>query len=70
MAYLKEKGIGSAIHYPEAIPLQPGYRKVPVVCSLAETLKVNDEILSLPMYPELTENEVKQIITAIRSFFK
>ena len=69
-AYLKENNIGTAIHYPEAIPLQPGYRKVPAVCSLAETLKVNDEILSLPMYPELTENEVHQIITAIRSFFK
>ena len=68
--YLKEQGICTAIHYPQAIPLQPGYKKVPNICNLAETLKVNDEILSLPMYPELTETEVRQIIMAVRGFFK
>ena len=70
IAYLKENGISTAIHYPEAIPLQPGYKKIPLICSLAETLKVNEEILSLPMYPELTDEEVCKIISAIRSFFK
>ncbi len=68
--FLKKNDICTAIHYPEAIPLQPGYKKVPPICTLAETLKVNDEILSLPMYPELTANEVHQIIAAIRSFFE
>lgn len=70
IAYMRDNGIGCAIHYPVAIPLQPGYEKIPHICDLSETLKVNDEILSLPMYPELTENEVHQIITAIRSFFR
>ena len=70
MSYLREKGIGTAIHYPVAIPLQPGYKAVPQICDLTETFKVNDEILSLPMYPELTDPEVDQIISAIRSFFK
>ena len=70
MAYLREKGIGTAIHYPVAIPLQTGYKAIPQICDLTETFKVNNEILSLPMYPELTDQEVGQIISAIRSFFK
>ena len=70
MAYLREKGIGTAIHYPVAIPLQTGYKAIPQICDLTETFKVNNEILSLPMYPELTDQEVSQIISAIRSFFK
>ncbi|MBE6390463.1 MAG: DegT/DnrJ/EryC1/StrS family aminotransferase [Lentisphaerae bacterium] len=68
--YMKENGIGCAIHYPVAIPLQPGYEKIPHICDLSETLKVNDEILSLPMYPELTGAEVETIISALRGFFK
>ena len=67
--YMKENGIGCAIHYPVAIPLQPGYEKIPHICDLSETLKVNDEILSLPMYPELTGAEVEKIISALRGFF-
>ena len=68
MAYLKENGIGTAIHYPVAIPSQTGYKTIPKICDLTETLKVNDEILSLPMYPELTDDEVAEIISKIRSF--
>ena len=70
MTYLKENGIGTAIHYPVAIPLQTGYKAIPKICDLTETLNVNDEILSLPMSPELTDEEVAEIISKIRSFFK
>ena len=69
LTYMRENGIGCAIHYPEAIPLQPGYEKIPRVCDLSETLSVNDTILSLPMYPELTAEEVEKIIAVLRGFF-
>ena len=67
--YLKEHGILTAIHYPLAIPEQPGYQHIPLPVPLSETLKANSEILSLPMYPELTESEVDEIITVIKEFF-
>ena len=68
-ARLKECGIGTAVHYPEAIPLQPAYRDVPRPVGLDRTFEVNGEILSLPMYPELTDGEVGTIISAVRQFF-
>lgn len=67
--FLKGKNIGTAIHYPEPIPRQPAYAHVPLTVSLENTFAINDEILSLPMYPELTDEEVKEIIAALRGFF-
>lgn len=65
-AYLKEHGIGTAIHYPNPVHLQPFYSnrqdrhgQFPV----AE--KICNEILSLPMYPELSEEQVKIVASEI-----
>ena len=68
--HLRANGIGCAIHYPEAIPLQPGYRAIPRPCGLETTLRINEEILSLPMYPELTDDEVDKVLLAVRGFFR
>lgn len=63
---LKERGIGTAIHYPKPVHLQPFYSngmdrrgQFPV----AE--KICSEILSLPMYPELTEEQVETVASEI-----
>ena len=68
-ACLKEHGIGTAIHYPNPVHLQPFYAndkdrrgQFPV----AE--KTCTEILSLPMYPELTEEQIGQVVASIREF--
>lgn len=68
-AYLKEHGIGTAIHYPKPVHLQPFYAKnadrhgeFPV----AE--RACNEILSLPMYPEMTEDQVMQVAKVITEF--
>jgi dTDP-4-amino-4,6-dideoxygalactose transaminase len=60
---LEEKGIGCAVHYPIPIHLQEacrnlGYRSgaFPVAESLAE------EFLSLPMFPELTEDQIEYVV--------
>jgi dTDP-4-amino-4,6-dideoxygalactose transaminase len=65
---LAEVGIGAAIHYPVPVHLQPAYRhysdtniKLPI------TEDVAGEILSLPMFPELTHAAVEAITAAIRS---
>ncbi len=67
--YLKDNGVGTAIHYPVPVHLQPGYADLgsgrgsfPVSEQLA------GEILSLPMFPELTAKETQQTAALICQF--
>jgi dTDP-4-amino-4,6-dideoxygalactose transaminase len=68
-AYLAEAGIGSGIHYPIPLHLQKayqylGYKKgdFPV------TERVAEEILSLPMFPQLQPNQQKQVVAKLLEF--
>lgn len=59
-AYLKERGIGTGIHYPEPVHLQPFFASLGCTRGQFPTAeKICQEILSLPMYPELTEEQVE-----------
>lgn len=61
-ASLQAQGIGALIHYPVPIHLQPAYRdRLPGAHLLPATEAAAAEILSLPLYPELTEVEVRQV---------
>ena len=66
-ARLKAAGIGTGIHYPVPVHLQPAYRgRVPLgPAGCAETVRAAEEVFSLPMYPELTEAQVARICTAL-----
>lgn len=68
-ARLKDQGIATAIHYPVPVHLQPAYKgRValgPAGC--AETDAAAREIFSLPMFPELTEDQVARVCAALRS---
>ena len=69
-AYLKERAIGSNVYYPLPLNLQPcfaylGYREGQ--CPEAE--KAAKEVLSLPVFPELTTAQLDEVIEAVRSFF-
>jgi dTDP-4-amino-4,6-dideoxygalactose transaminase len=69
--YLTEKGIHSLVHYPVPIHQQPAYKgRVKSSGNLSETEKASKEILSLPLYPELPESDVKSVIETVRSFLK
>ncbi len=69
MKQLSDQGIGTAIHYPLPIHLQPAYRgRLGNAGSLPETERAAHEILSLPMFPELSESDVKAVADAIRDF--
>jgi dTDP-4-amino-4,6-dideoxygalactose transaminase len=67
--YLREKGIGTLIHYPIPIHLQGAYRELGLKDgSLPITEKYASEILSLPIFPELTNEEIEYISTSVNSF--
>lgn len=67
--YLEENGVGCAIHYPYPIHLQDAYLFLGhKQGSLPETEKAAGEILSIPIFPELTTEEQKYIVKIINAF--
>jgi len=63
----KSKGIGVGIHYPVPLHKQPAFMKLGYGdIKLPVTEKAAREILSLPMYPELTEDQIIYIADAIK----
>ncbi len=68
LTFLKEKSIGASIHYPVPVHLQPVYRSLHGCDKLPETEKITKEIISLPIYPELSELDIQTTIKTIRDF--
>ncbi|MBN8216048.1 MAG: DegT/DnrJ/EryC1/StrS family aminotransferase [Spirochaetes bacterium] len=67
--HLQSKGIGAAIHYPLPVHLQDAYRgRVRGGEALPESERACREILSLPLFPGLTEGEQQTVIDAVKSF--
>ncbi|AFM25497.1 UDP-4-amino-4,6-dideoxy-N-acetyl-beta-L-altrosamine transaminase [Desulfomonile tiedjei] len=68
---LREQGIGVNVHYIP-VHLHPFYRKRfgtgPGLCPVAE--KAYDEILSLPMFPRMTDQDVQEVIVALSKVLK
>ena len=68
-AFLKQKGIGALVHYPVPVHLQPAYRgRLKGSDSLPESERAAREVLSLPMYPELSAAELQAVIDAVPAF--
>lgn len=68
-AHLEKHGIGVGIHYPIPIHLQKAYRDLGYQKGdfpVAE--KLSAEVLSLPMYAELTEKQIEEVCATIKSF--
>jgi dTDP-4-amino-4,6-dideoxygalactose transaminase len=67
--HLHEAGIASAIHYPVPLHLQPAYKHFSKGAgSFPVSEEVSREIISLPMYPELSEEAVHYITENIIGF--
>ncbi|MEO8879675.1 MAG: DegT/DnrJ/EryC1/StrS family aminotransferase [Gemmatimonadaceae bacterium] len=69
-AHLKAREIGTAIYYPIPLHLQQcfaylGYKQG----AFPESERASKEVLSLPVYPELTQAQQDETIEAVRSFF-
>ncbi|HVN14777.1 MAG TPA: DegT/DnrJ/EryC1/StrS family aminotransferase [Anaerolineales bacterium] len=68
-AYLKARGIQTLIHYPVPVHLQPAYKDLGYH---ADDLPISEaaakEVLSLPLYPEMSEDAVKIVCQTILEF--
>ena len=62
---LARDGIGTLVHYPRPIHGHPAYEQLGHGRDLAESEAACREVLSLPLYPELTEAEVDAVSAAI-----
>ena len=69
--YLTSKGIATAIYYPLSLHLQEcfaylGYKEG----DFPETEKATTEVLALPIYPELGNDQQEYIVASIKEFYK
>lgn len=71
MKSLAGRGIGCGVHYPIPIHLQPAYKSLgykPGDFPVAE--QCAEEFLSLPMFPEMTDGQVKEVVGALSSLVR
>ena len=69
--YLSEEGIGTDIYYPVPLHLQECYSFLKYRRGeLAKSEKTSEEVLALPIYPELTENQQMAVVDRIKAFYR
>ncbi len=69
--YLSAQGIATAIYYPLSLHLQEVYKPLGYKSGdFPESERAQEEVLSLPMYPELSEEQIEKITQATRSFLR
>lgn len=69
ISHLNKHNIQAGIHYPVPIHLQPAYKnRIRTAQDMSVTEKISEEVISLPMYPELSSSDVAQVIKAVNSF--
>lgn len=71
--FLRAEGIRTSIHYPVPIHLQPAYqvsgqRSVVSGQGFPVAERLASRVLSLPMFPELTDGEIKEVAEKVRAF--
>ena len=69
-AHLREKGVGTAIYYPLSLHLQPCFEYLAYKRgAFPESERATKEVISLPVYPELKQPQLDEVIEAVRGFY-
>ena len=69
-SFLSERGIGTAIHYPRALHLQAAFAVAgDQPASLPVSEAAGNQVLCLPMFPQLTDAEVETVCAAVKDFY-
>ena len=69
LEWLHEHGIMAGVHYPIPVHLQDAYAQYAPEGGLPVTERVANEILSLPIYPELTDEQLEEVVASVQSYF-
>jgi dTDP-4-amino-4,6-dideoxygalactose transaminase/acetyltransferase-like isoleucine patch superfamily enzyme len=68
--YLKQRQIGTTIYYPAPLHVQPVFKDLGYqVGDFPHAEQAAERVLSLPMFPELTAEEIKQVVLTITEFY-
>jgi dTDP-4-amino-4,6-dideoxygalactose transaminase len=71
MAALSEKGIGCSVHYPVPVHLQDAYRSMKLrKGSFPVAEKCAEEVVSLPMFAELSDDQIEYVVYMVRQFYR
>jgi dTDP-4-amino-4,6-dideoxygalactose transaminase len=69
--YLRQAGIGTLVHYPVPVHLQPAYQgRLPLVATLPWTEQVARQVLSLPIYPQMSGDQARRVSHEIIRFLE
>ncbi len=70
-SHLQQAGIGTLIHYPMPVHLQPAYRgRLPCPMPLSSTERIARQVLSLPLYPQMSDEQVRVVSQEIVRFLE
>jgi dTDP-4-amino-4,6-dideoxygalactose transaminase len=64
-AALADTGIDTLVHYPKAVHENPAYREIRRSGSLAVSEELASSVVSLPLFPELTDEEVRAVVESV-----
>jgi UDP-2-acetamido-2-deoxy-ribo-hexuluronate aminotransferase len=64
---IKEKGVPTSVHYPSPLHHQPVYSHLRAKYSCPVAERVSSECISLPIFPDMTDAQVDQVIAAVRA---
>jgi UDP-N-acetyl-3-dehydro-alpha-D-glucosamine 3-aminotranferase len=67
---LADAGVGTAVHYPIPVPAQPMFAVPDVDRAFPNAARAAAEVLSLPCFPELLDEEVRSVADAVRTAIK
>jgi|SRR5579862_219318 len=70
-AHLAQRKIGHSVYYPLPLHLQPCFSYLGCTAgAYPESERAANEVLSLPVYPELTRGQLEEVVAAVRGFFQ
>ncbi|MBI1293807.1 aminotransferase class I/II-fold pyridoxal phosphate-dependent enzyme [bacterium] len=68
-AHLRSQGIGTLVHYPQPVHCQPAYRdRIAVHGDLPHSEAAAAQVLSLPIFPEMTDADVDAVVSAVHAW--
>ncbi|WP_250479410.1 MULTISPECIES: DegT/DnrJ/EryC1/StrS family aminotransferase [unclassified Caballeronia] len=69
--FLQERHIATAIHYPTAPHMQGAFKDLGIPAdAFPDARRAADEVLSLPMWPQMSEEAIDEVVRSVREFFK